>query len=65
VIKVDEDVLKKERRIKELESELAQLKEQMPAHSVKPTMLMRMEELEEELEQLKEKEESRINNLSN
>ena len=40
-------------RIKELEKQLKQLKSQLPAHSPKPEMLMRIEELEEELERLK------------
>ncbi|WP_455392549.1 histidine kinase [[Eubacterium] cellulosolvens] len=43
----------KEERIKELESLITELKSQLPAHSVKPQMLMRIEELEEELERLK------------
>ena len=54
---MDEEYSKIKERIKELESELTQLKEQMPAHSVKPEMIMRIEELEEELERLKGKAE--------
>ena len=46
----------KDTRIQELEQELSQLKSQLPAHSVKPEMLMRIEELEEELEQLKKED---------
>lgn len=42
-------------RIKELETELNQLQIQLPAHSIKPEMVMRMEELEDELEQLRQK----------
>jgi hypothetical protein len=37
-------------RIKELESQIAELKRRWPAHSVPPTMLQRLDELEEELE---------------
>jgi hypothetical protein len=40
-------------RILKLESELAQLRSQLPAHSVKPEMIIRIEELEEELENLR------------
>jgi hypothetical protein len=43
----------KEQRIKELERGLSQLTAQLPAHSIKPEMLMRIEEMEEELEKLK------------
>jgi len=42
-------------RIKYLEKSIQELKSQLPAHSVKPEMLMRIEELEEELEKLKSK----------
>jgi hypothetical protein len=41
------------KRIIELENEIAQLKSQLPAHSLKPEMLVRIEELEDELERLK------------
>jgi hypothetical protein len=37
-------------RIKELESQIAELKSRWPAHSVPPMMLQQLEELEEELE---------------
>ncbi len=37
-------------RIRELESQLAELKRRLPAHSVPPVMLQQLEELEEELE---------------
>ncbi len=37
-------------RIKELESQIAELKGRWPAHSVPPTMLQQLEDLEEELE---------------
>jgi hypothetical protein len=40
-------------RIIELESELEQLRSQIPAHSMKPEMLLRMEDLEDELKQLR------------
>ena len=43
----------KEKRINELEQEIADLKSRMPAHSVKPIMIMRLEELEDELRRLK------------
>ena len=43
----------KKQRILLLEQELAQLRAQLPAHSVKPEMLQKIEALEEELEQLK------------
>lgn len=39
-----------EKRIKELEAQIADLKKRWPAHSVSPTMLMQLDELEEELE---------------
>jgi len=52
---MDEDDSKIRERIKDLEAELIQLNKQIPAHSMKPEMIMRMEELEEELEQLKKK----------
>ncbi len=39
-------------RKEEIERELAELKAQWPAHSVKPWMWQKLEELEEELEQL-------------
>jgi hypothetical protein len=37
-------------RIKELESQIAELKRRWPAHSVPPTMFQQLEELEEALE---------------
>ena len=37
-------------RIKELESQIAELESRWPAHSVPPTMLQQLEELEEKLE---------------
>ncbi len=45
--------VEKERRISELEKLITELKSQLPAHSPKPEMLMKIEELEEELEELK------------
>ena len=51
-----ERLVNKERRIKELEEELEQLRAALPAHSVKPAMLMRIEDLEDELEQLRKDE---------
>jgi hypothetical protein len=50
---MNEDKLK---RIEALEVELAQLRAQLPAHSLKPEMLMKIEELEEELEKLKKED---------
>jgi hypothetical protein len=43
----------KEKRIYELEQEIIDLKSRMPAHSVKPEMIMKLEELEDELRRLK------------
>lgn len=40
-------------RIIELEREISQLRSQLPAHSVKPEMLMKLEDLEDELRSLK------------
>jgi hypothetical protein len=37
-------------RVKELESQIAELKSRWPAHSVPPAMLQQLEDLEEELE---------------
>jgi hypothetical protein len=45
----------REKRIMELEEQIADLKKRLPAHSVKPAMISRLEELEEELERLKAK----------
>jgi hypothetical protein len=45
--------LEREQRIAKLTEELENLKRSLPAHSVKPTMLLRIEELEEEIEVLK------------
>jgi hypothetical protein len=39
-----------EQRIKQLETQLEELKKRWPAHSVSPAMLMQLDELEEELE---------------
>ena len=39
-----------EKRIKELEAQIADLKKRWPAHSVSPAMLMQLDELEEKLE---------------
>ena len=40
-------------RIEELEREIAELKQRIPPHSVKPSMLLELEELEAELEKEK------------
>ena len=45
--------LEREQRIAKLTEELENLKRSLPAHSVKPAMLLRIEELEEEIEALK------------
>ncbi len=44
-----------QRRIKELEEQIAELKRRWPAHSTPPAMLQRLDELEEELEDEKNK----------
>ncbi len=41
-------------RIAALSEELENLKRSLPAHSLKPAMLIRIEELEEEIETLEE-----------
>jgi ribosomal protein L29 len=40
-------------RIKEIKEEIAELKAKWPAHSVPPSMWMKLEELEEKLKQAK------------
>ena len=40
----------KEKRIKELEEQIAALKRQWPAHSVPPSLLLQLEDLEDVLE---------------
>ncbi len=42
-------------RLRQLESELADLKARMPAHTVRPAMVMEMEDLEDEIAELKAK----------
>ena len=42
--------MKKMKRIKALEEKIETLKEQWPAHSAPPAMLIRLEELEDDLE---------------
>ena len=44
-------------RIKELQRQIAELKERWPAHSVRPSMLEELEELEEKLEKAREEAE--------
>ena len=46
----------KKKRIEELERHIADLKSRMPAHSVKPIMIMKLEELEDELRKVKNEE---------
>ncbi len=55
------------KRIKELERKIAELKQNLPAHSVKPEMLIELEELEEELEEAKRKykDDNRNSSLAN
>ena len=43
----------REQRLAALTKELDNLKRSLPAHSIKPAMLIRIEELEEEIENLK------------
>jgi ribosomal protein L29 len=45
-----------EKRIKELEKEIADIRGRIPAHSINPAMIMELEELEDELEKLKKNE---------
>jgi hypothetical protein len=49
----EREPLEREKRIAKLTEELENLKRSLPAHSVKPAMLLRIEELEEEIESLK------------
>ncbi|MFW2367913.1 MAG: histidine kinase [Desulforhopalus sp.] len=44
-----------ERRISELEEEIAETKRRLPAHSVKPPVMMDLLELEDELDLLMKK----------
>jgi DNA repair exonuclease SbcCD ATPase subunit len=44
-----------DQRIAELTMRLRELRRSLPAHSVKPEMLMTIEEIEEEIEDLREK----------
>lgn len=44
----------REKRIKELEAQIIDLKKRFPAHSVKPEMVSQLEELEDELESIKD-----------
>ncbi len=41
-------------RIKELEGEIKELKKNIPAHSIRPAMMVRVEELEEELVRMRD-----------
>jgi uncharacterized protein YceH (UPF0502 family) len=40
-------------RLRQLEAQLADLKGRLPAHSVRPAMLMEIEDLEEEIARLR------------
>ena len=42
-------------RLRQPEDQLADLKARMPAHTVRPAMIMELEELEEEIEDLRAK----------
>ena len=44
-------------RIKELERQIAELKDRWPAHSARPSMLEELEELQEKLEKAREEAE--------
>lgn len=44
-------------RIKELERQIAELKDRWPAHSARPSMLEELEDLEEKLEKAREEAE--------
>lgn len=47
-------------RIKELEEQIAELKNRFPAHSLKPALFAKLEELEEELAILRSKEQEKL-----
>ena len=49
----EEEHAKRDQRIAQLTEELQNLERSLPAHSLKPAMLIRIEELEEEIESLK------------
>ena len=40
-------------QLRRLEAQLAELKARMPAHTMRPAMLMEMEDLEEEIDRLR------------
>ncbi len=48
-----------ERRVAELEAEIAQLKRQWPKHSTPPSLIMQLEDLEEELAEVRRKLQAR------
>jgi TolA-binding protein len=45
-----------QKRIRELEEQITELKARWPAHSLQPWMLQQLEDLEAELERLKQEE---------
>jgi hypothetical protein len=47
-----------DKRIEEIEEQIAELKARFPAHSVPPHMWQQLEELEEKLEQAKNERDS-------
>ncbi|NOZ73449.1 MAG: histidine kinase [Chloroflexi bacterium] len=50
-----------ERRVAELEAEIAQIKRQLPRHSTPPSLILQLEDLEEELAEARRKlEEQKI-----
>jgi hypothetical protein len=49
------EVAEIDQRIAELTMKLRELRRSLPAHSVKPEMLMTIEETEEEIQELREK----------
>ena len=49
-------------RIKELERQIAELKDRWPAHSARPSMLEELEDLEEELRKAKQEAQGRGEN---
>lgn len=50
-----------QKRIAELEAEIAELEARMPKHSVPPAMIIELEDLEDELEMLKARVERESN----
>jgi hypothetical protein len=55
------DTMSDQKRITELEAEIAELEARMPKHSVPPAMIIQLEDLEDELEMLKARVEREAN----